>query len=451
MAANFSLRARILWSAAIVLFVFLGITGLVLDQAFQRSTEQSIAEKLRIQIYGILSVTEVDEGEILLPDALQEPRFNNPGSGLFAIVRDGTGQELWRSESGITLDISPQTYSQQHNDLEPGQDRFALMASDSMFYLAYKVLWLGAGDESYEYVFVVMESDEGYRNQLTSYRNNLWGWLALVGVALILVQGFVMNWGLKPLGKLAQDLAAIENGEQEGLDGDYPQELTGVTKNLNILISSERTQREKYRTTMADLAHSIKTPLAILKNGANELNQSTESITEVRSIIDDQVGRMDEIVGYQLERAMSDASSLIKRSIAVAPVIDKLQMAMQKVYPSTAFDMSAAPCTFFGDERDLMELLGNLIDNGCKYGRSSIKLRAEEIPDGLELIVEDDGPGIPLERRKQVLERGTRMDSRAPGQGIGLAVVTEIVDRYDGEIEVDHSDLGGAKITVRFK
>ena len=128
---------------------------------------------------------------------------------------------------------------------------------------------------------------------------------------------------------------------------------------------------------------------------------------EVRSIIDDQVGRMDEIVGYQLERAMSDSSSLIKRAILVAPVIDKLQHAMQKVYPNTAIAIEVSEdVAFFGDERDFMELMGNLIDNACKYGRASVALRARAIDESiLELTVEDDGPGIPSTRREQVLER----------------------------------------------
>ena len=452
MAANFSLRSRMLWSAAMVLFIFLGLTGFVLDQAFQRTAEQSVAEKLRIQIYGLLSVTEVDLGQILLPEALQEPRFNNPGSGLFAMVRDGEGRELWRSPSSITLDMLPDQTQQHHMNLQPGEDRFARMDSEDVFYLAYKVLWLGERNESFEYVFIVMESVEGYQTELASFRNNLWGWLVLVGVALILVQALVMNWGLKPLGALAEDLEAIESGKRESLSADYPNELTGVTKNLNILISSERTQREKYRTTMADLAHSIKTPLAILKNGADQLTAKPEAVEEVRSIIDDQVGRMDEIVGYQLERAMSDSSSLIKRAILVAPVIDKLQHAMQKVYPNTAIAIEVSEdVTFFGDERDFMELMGNLIDNACKYGRASVALSARAIDESiLELTVEDDGPGIPTIRREQVLERGTRMDSRAPGQGIGLAVVTEIVDRYDGRIEIGDSNLGGVRITVSF-
>jgi two-component system sensor histidine kinase PhoQ len=439
-----------LWSAAIVLFVFFGLMGLVLDQAFQLSTEQSVEEKLRIQIYGLLSVTEVTTGELYLPEALQEPRFNNPSSGLYALIRNKDGDELWRSPSTVSLDFSPQQSASQTKALRPGEDRFERLSDHNVFYLAYKILWLGAGDEAQEFVFVVMESVDGYQNQLNRYRNNLWGWLVLVGVVLVATQAVLMNWGLKPLAGLATDLAAIESGKQQSLGGDYPNELTGVTRNLNVLISSERTQREKYRTTLADLAHSIKTPLAILKGSASQL-ESGAAVPEVVQTIDEQVQRMDEIVSYQLERAKSDASSLIKSTIDVVPVAERLISAMAKVYPDRAIELTKSPCTFFGDERDMMELLGNIVDNACKYGTSrvSIQLGGSNF-DGTEVVVEDDGPGIPADQREGVLQRGARLDSRAPGQGIGLAVVTEIVDRYHGKIEVSAGELGGAKVKITF-
>ena len=453
MSRSFSLRGRMLWSAALVLFVFLGLMGLVLDQAFQRTAEQSVEEKLRIQIYGLLSVTEVVEGAIFLPEAMQEPRFNNPGSGLFALVRNRDDLEVWRSPSAVTLELPEADLSPQYIALQPGEDRFARMPSANVFYLAYKVLWLGEGDEEEEFVFVVMESVDGYESQLTSFRNNLWGWLLLVSIALIVVQALVMNWGMKPLGELARDLRKIEEGKQDALSGDYPAELTGVTRNLNVLISSERTQRDKYRTTMADLAHSIKTPLAILKGSAANMTDA-KSLDEVRETIDQQVDRMDEIVGYQLERAMSNASSLIKRSIAVLPVAERLVEAMGKVYPNVDVDLradSGRAATFFGDERDLMELLGNLVDNACKYGRGRVVLSVvSQSEDQIEIIVEDDGPGIPEDLRASVLERGARLDSKAAGQGIGLAVVMEIVDRYSGRIDIDASGLGGLRVLVLF-
>lgn len=433
-----------------MLFVFLGLMGLVLDQAFQRTAEQSVEEKLRIQIYGLLSVTEVNDSELFLPEALQEPRFNNPGSGLFALVRNNQGEELWRSPSTITLDFSVEQTKSQYMALAPGEDRFARLVDQEAFYLAYKILWLGAGDESLEFVFVVLESVDAYQSQLNSFRNNLWGWLVLVGVALIAVQALVMNWGLKSLSALATDLAAIESGNQEALSGVYPDELTGVTRNLNILISSERTQREKYRTTMADLAHSIKTPLAILKGSASQL-ETGSPVPEVRQTIDEQVDRMDQIVAYQLERAMSDASSLIKRAIEVGPVTERLVTAMHKVYPDMSIDLVQKDCTFFGDERDLMELLGNLVDNACKYGRSQVVIQVgESATHGLLVVVEDDGPGIPLALRDEVLQRGARIDSKPVGQGIGLAVVTEITARYQGKIQISDSELGGTRVSAQF-
>jgi len=447
---SFSLRDRLLLTATLVLLVFLGLMGLVLDQAFQRSAEESVAERLLIQIYGLLSVMEVDNEVLLLPEVLQEPRFNNPGSGLFALVLDGEGQELWRSPSSVDLVLPGDEQTGLYLGLEPGIERFSRADQSSHFFLSYKILWLGAGEISSPYVFVVIQTMDAYFREIQSYRNNLWGWLVGVVLVLIVIQGLVMKWGLAPLGQLAGDLKAIEDGEQEYLDGEYPAEIAGVTKNLNLLLSSERQQRERYRTTMADLAHSLKTPLAILKGTANQLGYQ-DSDTVAGKTIDEHVNRMDQIVGYQLERAVVNSAKLIKKSIQVQPIVEKLITAMEKVYCDKAIkiELNFRDSTFFGDERDIMEVLGNILDNACKYGRHQVRLDVGKQDDlDLMMVVEDDGPGITEENRSRILSRGTRLDSKESGQGIGLAVVAEIVERYGGKMEVGESLLGGAKITV---
>ena len=452
LAKSYSLRERLLFTAAIVLFLFLGLMGLVLDQAFQRTAEQSEAEKLRIQIYGLLSVTEVTAGTLFLPEALQEPRFNSPGSGLFALVLDTDGKELWRSPSAVALELNSDEVARLHKGLVPGMDKFDLLESQSVFSLSYKILWLGAGEEATEYTFVVLETLDAYRNEISSFRNNLWGWLGIVVIALIAIQSVAMKWGLKPLGELASDLKAIEDGERDYLDRAYPKELAGVTRNLNILLSSERQQREKYRTTLADLAHSLKTPLAILKGSANQLGyDGKDAIPDIQQTIDDQVDRMDQIVGYQLERAVASSSNLIKKAIDVAPIVEKLVTAMNKVYQRKEMDiqLNLQPCTFFGDERDFMELLGNVVDNACKYGETTVRIDiAKPAGADVEIVVEDDGAGIPAADREKVLARGTRLDTKQQGQGIGLAVVVEIVDRYGGKIQLEDSLLGGTRVVI---
>ena len=242
-----------------------------------------------------------------------------------------------------------------------------------------------------------------------------------------------MKWGLSPLDDLAGDLKAIEDGRQDYLDGDYPAEIAGVTRNLNLLLSSERQQREKYRTTLADLAHSIKTPLAILKGTANQLvYEDADKASDIQETIDEQVARMDQIVGYQLQRAVTDSTQLIKKSILVQPIVVKLIETLKKVYreKNLEIEVNLQECTFFGDERDLMEVLGNIIDNACKYGRQHIRVEVGHQKDiDLVIVVEDDGNGISVKDRSRILNRGLRLDSQEAGQGLGLAIVIEIVER----------------------
>ena len=428
--------------------VFLGLMGFVLDRAFQRSAEQAIEEKLLIQIYGLLAVSDESNGEIYLPDQLQEPQFNNLGSGLFGLVVGAQGQDLWQSPSALDLQIKHVDMASLHRDLEAGVQKFGRIqgnGEDWLFFLSYKILWQGVGEQTTPYVFIVLENMQSFDKEIAGFRNSLWGWLLVVVVVLVLVQAAIMSWGLKPLNNLAEDLTAIEDGKEEYLQGEYPAEIDGVTRNLNLLLSSERQQREKYRTTLADLAHSLKTPLAILQGAPAE---------NLRETLDEQIPRMNEIVSYQLQRAVTKSASLIRKSIEVKPVVDKLVAAISRVYEDKSVEIESTimDCNFFGDERDLMELLGNVLDNACKYGNGRVKLAVGTqtgTAADLHIIVEDDGGGIAMGDRNTALLRGERLETKTAGQGIGLAVVSEIVDRYGGEIEVDDSILGGARVTIK--
>jgi two-component system sensor histidine kinase PhoQ len=452
---QYSLRGRLLMTATLVLMLFLGLMGLVLGEAFEKSAEQGVSERLMIHIYGLLTVTEVDE-LLTLPEVMQEPGFNTLGSGLFALVFDDSGAELWRSPSSLDLRLEQASTGQLFNDLAPGNQRFgrqALQDNGEVFFKSYKVLWQ-IGETKVPYTFAVLEATLPFESEIRGFRNNLWGWLLGVVLLLVLVQWRVMSWGLSPLRELAQDLKAIEDGDKTALGGDYPTEIQGVTRNLNLLLSSERQQRERYRTTLADLAHSLKTPLAILHGASSALGHSSDrqSIQAMQQTVVEQVARMDEIVGYQLERAVTSSVSPIKAPIDVPPLVKRLMTALLKVYvdKNIRIDAEQVSGTFFGDERDLMELLGNLLDNACKYGREHVRLCIEHTltSPGLQITVDDDGPGIDVADHARVLTRGTRLDSTVAGQGIGLAVVGEIVSRYGGNVRIEQSPLGGARVVI---
>ncbi len=445
-----------LLSAALVLILFLGLMGFVLDRAFQRSAAQSVEEKLLIHIYGLLAVSEETDGQLFLPEQLQEPRFNSLGSGLHAIVLDQLGTELWQSPSALdqpTVAISDELPTETLVTGLPAFGRISSDAAHSQFYLVYKILWQSADDKITPYVYVVVEDSGPYENEITGFRNALWGWLLGGVLMLVLVQGVIMRWSLKPLASLADDLKAIEDGHQEYLQNVYPNEIEGVTRNLNLLLASERQQRERYRTTLADLAHSLKTPLAILQGASAQLetSESRSELSEITDTFEDQIRRMDEIVSYQLQKAVTSGTTLISQSLDVGPVVERLVAAMRRVYAGKELNIRSVieACSFFGDERDLMELLGNIVDNACKYGQRQVVLNVSPGETaGLMLIVEDDGGGISVQDRERVLRRGERLDTQETGQGIGLAVVYEIVSRYNGTIELGESKLGGARVTI---
>lgn len=445
--------------ASLVMLVFLGAMGGVLDLAFRRSAEEGVSARLLLQIYGMLAATEQDEKELFLPDVMQEPGFNRLGTGLYGVVMDAQGRELWRSPSALDLNLPPQSKVGLYSNLNAGVPLFGKVRDardEQLFFLSYRVLWQGAEAVATPYIFAVLQTPDTYFGEVQAFRNNLWGWLTGVAVLMIVVQAAVMSWGLAPLRRLALDLKQIEDGERDYLEGEYPPEIEGVTRNLNLLLSTERQQREKYRTTLADLAHSLKTPLAILKGASSALEYigsgGESDLKETRATMDEQVARMNEIVGYQLERAVTTPSSLIRKPIEIAPLAIRLIQAMEKVYrdKGITIELDVDEAHFFGDERDLMELLGNIVDNACKYGRRKVRveIRGAEERAAISIVVEDDGDGINKSDRHRVLSRGTRLDSRQAGQGIGLAVVVEIVARYGGDILISESSLGGAKLIV---
>lgn len=451
-----SLRVRMLLSATLVLVVFLGVVGVVVDNAFRQSAGQAVSERLQLHIYALIAASVEDDKagavDLYLPTELQEPGFNTMGSGLFGLVFTLDGNEVWRSGSALDLDLVDPEKGVLLAEDTAGVVTFSelppVAGRGPLFYLTYPVIWESdLGDA--RFVYVVLQDFVPYRNEVATFRESLWGWLIAAVVVLVGLQAAIMYWGLLPIAGLEHDLKAIEEGRQEYLVGQYPTEINGVTRSLNLLLSEERAQRERYRTTLADLAHSLKTPLAILKAEAEKPDQS---VGEVAAALDQQVTRMNDIVSYQLERAVSSSSKLFRNSTPVRPVTEKLVAAIRKVYQEKNIEFleEVSDADFPGDERDLMELLGNLLDNACKYGRGKVRLVAVIDEGRVQLTVEDDGSGIPESDRDRVLERGLRLDSRESGQGIGLAIVAEIVDRYKGEIEIRNSTLGGARVIASF-
>lgn len=440
-----SLSFRLLISAGFVLTAFFALVAFVLEQGFRESTEQALKEKLQVHIYSLLSVAELTAtGKLNMPAILREPRFSNPASGLYAVINQTNDVLIWRSLSAIGVDI-PSTMQ-----LKPGESSFE-KDSTGRFVLHYAVIWENeAGLEQY-YIFTVAEDELFVSNQVERFRVTLRTWLFFIGTFLVLIQFLVLRWSLKPLRIIVKDLEAIESGNKNRLDGQYPSELTGLSGNLNALISSERAHLERYRNTLADLAHSLKTPLAILRGCIEPTVVNKKTIAE-------QISRMNEIVEYQLQKAAAKGQKNLTGKIDIVLIVEKIIFSLQKVYSEKQIVFSFErndSCLMYCEEGDIYEIAGNLLDNASKWCKKNVKVDLVQLEEenssqfSLILQIEDDGPGIPEEKLDDILQRGVRADENIKGHGIGMAVVNELTELLGGELIAGKSEtLGGMKWQV---
>ena len=439
-----SINARITLGAGLVLAVFIALSAFALERAFRDSARSARQERLLAQAYLLMAVAEVDsQGGFALGDGPTEPRLDLPRSGLYAWVLDQQGNIVWRSRSSLAL-VLPELVA-----LPAAEQRFAPgTASDGQRYLvqSYGVSW-NAGGRRYPLTFAVAEDLAPFEQQLNVYRRSLWTWLGAMALLLLAAQWAILRWGLLPLRRVADDLGRLEKGAQQQLSGRYPDELTGLTDNLNAVLRQERVQRKRYRDALADLAHSLKTPLALLRGTLRETNADVG----LRKALDEQVDRMDRIVAYHLRRAEAAGRAALGAPVLLQPIAARIVRALGKVYSDKNVSVSleiASELQFRGDEGDLTELLGNVLDNAFKWCRGQVRIGAYADASGLVLKIEDDGPGISQEDSERVLQRGARADQSLPGQGIGLAVSRDIVEAYEGRIVLGRSGLGGAAVTL---
>jgi two-component system sensor histidine kinase PhoQ len=436
-----SIRARLLLAASAVLLVFIGLSGASLEQAFRESALGAQEARMRGIIYALLGAAEPDDqGQLSLSvESMPEPRLRQPQSGLEAALIDDSGAELWHSPGGshpLPMVIGP----------EVGKWKFERLG-DGRFALSFGLRWIGERDAPARYTVLVLEDPEDFEDQLAVFRRTLWAWLLGASLVLLAALLLVQAWGLAPLRRLVGELRAVEAGDAPQVGAAYPTELTPLTGALNAMIVSERSQLQRYRNALGDLAHSLKTPLAVLRGLAGDARITAEP----RRQLEEQVGRMQEIADHQLSRAAAAGRRALAQPVAVRPVAEKLVAALQKVYTERRlrFDVAVArPLRARVDGGDLYELAGNVLDNAAKWARQRVRFSATREAGSLVVAVEDDGPGFPADAER-LLERGVRADSRVPGQGLGLASVKEIMQAYEGRITLERSAaLGGARVVL---
>src|SRR5690606_6003199 len=319
------------------------------------------------------------------------------------------------------------------------------------------LIWAGTDADEGEvpYTVYILEDTTALSRQVEVFRAALWRYLGGAGLILLLVQVLILRWSLRPLRRVIWDLKRVQRGDASRMSERHPRELEPLAESINAFIESERENLERQRNTLADLAHSLKTPLAVLRTRLD----ADASEGELRKEVDIQLRRMTELVSYQLARAASGGHALFSVPVAIEPEGEALVKSLEKVYAAKGvlceFEL-AEGVQFHGERGDLQELLGNLLENAFKWASSRVLLTARHSEcepgrrPGLVLVVEDDGPGIDADKVATVLQRGVRGDERVHGHGIGLAIVQDIIRGYRGTLDVTRSDeLGGARFEVQ--
>jgi two-component system sensor histidine kinase PhoQ len=444
----FSLRFRLILLATLVLVVALGLVGMALNSANYSSTVTSLRARMESYVYLVLAAVEMDEsGALQVQDELGDPRLSQPGSGIYVHVH---GSEMhWDSPSalGLRLPEPPRADAGQVLFAEPGGEQ-------AYFSLQFGVSWQLA-DGSIRPVTVSVLVDAGEIAQQTrAFRLGLWRSLVTTGVILVLAQLLMLFLGFRPLRQVARDVGRIESGRAPRLEGSYPRELEPLARNVNRLLATEKSNQERVRNALDSLAHSLKTPLAVIQAGL-ELHGG-----EAAKPMQDAADEMHHLIATRLERARASARRTLAKPVTVRPQVKRILESLQKVYSHKLIEaelMMDQNLLFFGEQRDLLELAGNILDNAFKYGSGRVRVSADAIdPEatrpGLRLSVEDDGAGIDKSQWKRLLQRGTRGDERADkrveGHGLGLAIVLELATAYGGEVSIGRSELGGAMIRV---
>ncbi len=443
-----SLHSRLLIVAGVVLAAFLGVAAAVLDHGFRQTAKASVQERLKGQIFVLLGLADLDRpSQPLTAAQIPDPALAMPESGHYAQVYDAKGKVLWRSRSMLGLTV------QWPGERAAGNFVFedAISSTEErLFCLSYLVQWEPRDKRKPEvYTLQACEGRREFNSQVHRFQRSMWLWFSGLAAFLMLIQTAILRWGIAPLRQIASELRAIESGQQSALGGNYPRELQALARNLNALLIARDTHLQRYRNALGDLAHSLKTPLAVIRS----ILESDHRARAIADALKEPVDQLDATIKYQLQRAATAGRGALAPPVEVGPILERIIVSLRKVYHARPIVISgtAAPAViFYGDQGDLMEILGNLADNACKWARSTVwveVLRDKPASDNarpwLRIRVHDDGSGVPPERVHEVMRRGTRLDQSVEGHGIGLATVREIVETgYVGELTLQCGPQG---------
>jgi signal transduction histidine kinase len=435
-----SLAFRLVVSAALWCALLLSFGGLGLAALFAATLDRTFDARLSVLLEGLVAGSELSaDGRLDLRLQLGEPRFEQPLSGWYwqidrMVPGSGESRPLARSPSlwdqTLELRLPPGQSMATGDIIGPEQRELRLVLRAISLPGSPRPLIYGVAGDQAELVLEQRNFDRLLALSL--------GALFLGLLVAIFLQ---VRFGLQPLRRMGRALAAIRTGRTRRLEGTFADEIQPLTVELNALLDHNEALVERARTHVGNLAHGLKTPLAVLTNEAARNEGALADLTQR------QVEIMRAQVEHHLARARAAAgASVLGARCELAPVLSDLCRTLERIYAPRALVIDIdcpADLAFRGARQDLEEMLGNLLENACKWAATRVLARAVVEGERVVVRVEDDGPGLPAERRAEVLERGRRLDERVPGSGLGLAIVVDLAELYGGALSLERSELGG--------
>ncbi|MDE3739823.1 MULTISPECIES: ATP-binding protein [Pseudomonas] len=442
-----SLRLRLMLGAAVMAVLFMLALLPALRGAFVIALDQSIQQRLAADASALIAAARVNNGHLQMPDKLPDEEFDNLEASQLGYIYDSEGGLVWQSRSSRDERVD---YRPRYDGL--GHEFLRVADGGGREFFVYDVEVDLLRGQKAAYSVVTMQPVSDYQSMYDGFVEQLYLWLGGALLVLLGLLWFGLTWGFRSLRGLSAELDEVESGNRDSLSDEHPRELLRLTQSLNRLLDSERRQRERYRNSLDDLAHSLKTPLSVLQGVSENIAVRPDDRDQAR-VLQSQIERMSQQISYQLQRASLRKSGLVRHRVQLAPLLDTLCDALDKVYREKRVRVTRdldEGLMIPMEQGALLELLGNLLENAFRLCLGEVRVSARVRDGYCELKVEDDGPGVPEDQRDRILKRGERLDAQHPGQGIGTAVVKDIIESYDGELFLEESPLGGAEFRIRF-
>ena len=448
-----SLVRRLVWLAAAWILAALLLTGVALSAFFQQSTLRQFDRGLDETLTALLAGTNIAPDGALLPAVLGDAGHLRAYSGryyqLAEVAPGGAVSTLERSRSLWDAELAIPPVVIRRVQADPGATIHFDLRGPADEPLRAAALLSRLPGRAAPILFVAAEDRAPLNADALRFALTTAAALLLLGAGLVAAVLVQVRVGLRPVFDVRREIARVRRGKAQRLTGVYPEELAPLAGELNALLDHNQEVVERQRTHVGNLAHALKTPISVM------LAESEANPGVLAEVVHRQAHSMRDHVDHHLRRARAAARAQGQgERTEVAPVLEELVLALERIHRDKGVEIDwDAPdgLALLGERQDLLEVVGNVLENACKWCRRRVRARASPVqghPERLRIIIEDDGPGLPVERRAEVMQRGARLDESAPGSGLGLSIVDELARAYGGEVRLDSAPLGGLKVVI---